>query len=172
MDYNGTIPSKPKAENVTKKSEESSGSTPAPAEGNEATSKGNKDSGSSNKDDDVFSDSDSEEATKSSKNRRAKAASAEEGKASTTTSTSETSNKNSDQIASVTRATENVSLGSQVSQPTKDPTSAGSELKTDAVGGTAPALNSTTNNTESEFKVIAADASVFTFGDEDDYESE
>jgi hypothetical protein len=45
-----------------------------------------------------------------------------------------------------------------------------SERKSDAVGGAVPALE--VPNTESEFKAMAADASVFTFGDDEDFESE
>jgi phosphatidylinositol-3,4,5-trisphosphate 3-phosphatase/dual-specificity protein phosphatase PTEN len=38
------------------------------------------------------------------------------------------------------------------------------------VGGTVSSLEA--NNAQSEFKAMAADASVFTFGDDEDYESE
>jgi len=44
------------------------------------------------------------------------------------------------------------------------------EPKSDAGGGAVPALE--VPNRESEFKAMAADASVFTFGDDEDFESE
>ncbi|WP_232819247.1 hypothetical protein, partial [Homoserinimonas sp. OAct 916] len=78
----------------------------------------------------------------------------------TTTSSSEAKSK-PDQIASLTEATKQVSIGNTGSTQVH----AASEPKTAVAGGTVP-------SSESEFKAMAADASVFSFGDDEDYESE
>ncbi|KAL5790582.1 hypothetical protein ACOSQ2_005470 [Xanthoceras sorbifolium] len=157
VDYTGPIPASPSSETVTKESNESSGSAPAAV--NQGTTAPNENKNSGNQDD-VFSDSEAEEVG-SAKKRQARAASADGGAGSTTSSNSET-NPKSDQVANLARATEQVSLGNVGSQPTNAP----SEQKKDAIPGLGAA------NTESEFKAMAADASVFSFGDEEDYESE
>ncbi|KAF3435450.1 hypothetical protein FNV43_RR22539 [Rhamnella rubrinervis] len=150
------VPTTPNTETTTKSSDESSGANPAPVDGGDAAPKQTKTSGNQ---DDVFSDGETDEG--SSKSRRAEAASVAGGAVSNSTSTSETNSK-SDQIASLTRATEQASIGGKGSTQVH----AASEPKSVAAGVSVPSLS------ESEFKAMAADASVFTFGDDEDYESE
>ncbi|KAK6159314.1 hypothetical protein DH2020_006628 [Rehmannia glutinosa] len=104
--------------------------------------------------DDEFSDSDADEKNASSKSKQTEISSQVAG-----TVTTNDANVDSHQIANLTRKAEQVSLGSSGSTNT--------ELKKDAVGGT-----SGTEGEVSEFKAMAADASVFSFGDDEDYESE
>uniref|UniRef100_A0A6P4ACL8 phosphatidylinositol 3,4,5-trisphosphate 3-phosphatase and protein-tyrosine-phosphatase PTEN2A n=1 Tax=Ziziphus jujuba TaxID=326968 RepID=A0A6P4ACL8_ZIZJJ len=159
VDYNSSVPATPNTETTTNRSEGSSGANPASADGGGADPKQTKNSGNQ---DDVFSD----EEAGSSKSRRAAAASSAEGAAVNATSKSETDSKKSDQIANLTRATEQASIGSTGSTQAHS----ANESKSVAVGGSVPAFEGT--NPESEFKAMAADASVFTFGDDEDYESE
>ncbi|XP_030486306.2 phosphatidylinositol 3,4,5-trisphosphate 3-phosphatase and protein-tyrosine-phosphatase PTEN2A [Cannabis sativa] len=165
VDYNGTVVTTPKAESTTKTQDESSQSSPATAAGDEVAPTPNpkqtKDSGNQ---DDVFSDGEADE-TGSSKNRQAETAPAGSGNVVTTTFTSENKSK-PDQIASLTKATEQISIGNAGSTQVH----ASSEQKPDVAGASVPGIENP--NPESEFKAMAADASVFTFGDEDDYESE
>jgi len=113
-----------------------------------------------------FSDSEAEE-TGSSKSRQAEVASAVGGNVINTTSSSET-RIDSHQIASLSRETEHISLGLGNTGSTQ--MHVDTEPKSDAGGGAVPALE--VPNRESEFKAMAADASVFTFGDDEDFESE
>jgi phosphatidylinositol-3,4,5-trisphosphate 3-phosphatase/dual-specificity protein phosphatase PTEN len=163
VDSNGIVTSTPNTETAAKKTDESSGTSPASVDEGASRPSQNKDSKGRDKDD-VFSDSEAEE-TGSSKSRQAEAASAARGTVINTTSSSETKT-NSDQIASVSRETEHLSLGN--TGPTQ--MHVDSERKSDGVGGAVPALE--VPNTDSEFKAMAADASVFTFGDDEDFESE
>ncbi|XP_019441473.1 PREDICTED: phosphatidylinositol 3,4,5-trisphosphate 3-phosphatase and protein-tyrosine-phosphatase PTEN2A-like isoform X2 [Lupinus angustifolius] len=75
-------------------------------------------------------------------------------------------NRISNQITNVTHATEQVSLGNKSSTAIHST----GEPKSDVDGRTTSGLEAP--STESEFKAMAADASVFTFGDEEDYESD
>ncbi|XP_031283781.1 phosphatidylinositol 3,4,5-trisphosphate 3-phosphatase and protein-tyrosine-phosphatase PTEN2A isoform X1 [Pistacia vera] len=161
VDYNGPVPASPSSETVTKKSDESSGSAPALVNHGVAAPNENKETGNPDNDD-VFSDGEAEEGG-SSKSKKALAA----GGTASTTSGYETKN-NSDKVANLAHATEKVSLGNVGAQPAEST----SELKKEAaaVGGGIPGHE--VPNTQSEFKAMAADASVFSFGDEDDYESE
>lgn len=85
---------------------------------------------------------------------------------STTNSTTET-NTQFDQIANLTSGTEQVSLGSTGSTNIHFI----SDAKNDAGGGALTSREVPLGEV-SDFKAMAADASVFTFGDEDDYESD
>lgn len=160
-DYNGPVRAAANSETVAKKPDETSGSAPASVGQGLDASKESKDSGNNDKDD-VFSDNESEEA--GSKSKKAPAASAAGGTVSAAPR-SETKTE-SDQVANLARVTKDVSLGNAVSQPTH----AAGETKGGAVAGPTSGLD--TSNRESEFKAMAADASVFSFGDEDDYESD
>lgn len=160
-DYNGPVRAAANSETVAKKPDETSGSAPASVGQGLDASKESKDSGNNDKDD-VFSDNESEEA--GSKSKKAPAASAAGGTVSAAPR-SETKTE-SDQVANLARATKDVSLGNAVSQTTH----AAGETKGGAVAGPTSGLD--TSNRESEFKAMAADASVFSFGDEDDYESD
>ncbi|XP_019194961.1 PREDICTED: phosphatidylinositol 3,4,5-trisphosphate 3-phosphatase and protein-tyrosine-phosphatase PTEN2A-like [Ipomoea nil] len=156
IDYDGTIPAKFKSEDASKKSDEMSG-TNSSTDGTQANSDQSKGSGSRDHNDDVFSDSEGEESTKTS----ARSSSAAPSGGVIESSTSE------EQITQVTCQTEQLTIGGQ--EPTDLKTDTSSEIKIDAVKTTAsiPNLGST------DIKAIAADASVFSFGDDDeDYESE
>ncbi|XVF45087.1 hypothetical protein PTKIN_Ptkin02bG0177600 [Pterospermum kingtungense] len=166
VDYNGTVPTKPQAEIATTKPDESSGTSATSTDKAAAPSPSNndKDPGPNEKDD-VFSDNEADESG-SSKSRQQKVASADGAAAPSATSKSET-NTNSDQVASLVHSTEQVSLGSASSQQMHT----ASEPRKDTVGeATATAVQ--VSRSESEFKAMAADASVFSFGDDEDYESE
>jgi phosphatidylinositol-3,4,5-trisphosphate 3-phosphatase/dual-specificity protein phosphatase PTEN len=159
VDYNGTVPASPQTETSNDKSVESSVATPIPVDGTSGTANSNKDSESNDKDD-VFSDSEAEES--SSKTRQSKATSEAGGTANTKSPTSETTNAT--QIAGLTHETQQISLGK---------TSSTTEPRNVAIGETASGLEVPTPVGEvSDFKAMAADASVFTFGDDEDYDDE
>lgn len=121
------------------------------------TSSGNQDK------DDVFSDSEAEE-TAASKGRQVEPASAATATGSVNSGSG--NNTKSDQIGSLTQATGQVSIGSTSTKQAHIP----NEPNNAAVGGSVP--GNEVCNSESEFKAMAADASVFSFGDDEDYESE
>ncbi|KAK5843948.1 Phosphatidylinositol-3,4,5-trisphosphate 3-phosphatase and dual-specificity phosphatase PTEN [Gossypium arboreum] len=84
--------------------------------------------------------------------------------------TSKSKTTNSDQVASLVKSTEKVSLGSTdtqhkhaINEPRKDTV----QQAADAADARVPISSS-----ESQFKAMAADASVFSFGDEEDFDSE
>ncbi|KAI3938341.1 hypothetical protein MKW98_015240 [Papaver atlanticum] len=159
IDYDGTIPAKSKTEVATNKESPaggSSGTTTTTADQSAPASKPNKVSENQDKDD-VFSDTESEGSVSSKKRHGQMSSSA----GTTTTATNDPKTGVApEEMADVTRRTENVSLGNdgRVQNPT-------SEVKHDGTGG-ASSMES------SDFKAIAADASVFSFGDDEDYESE
>lgn len=163
-DYNGNVvTSNPEA---TKKSDESSSKSPAPAETNTPAPNADKESGDGDqdKDDDVFSDGEAEHPA-SSQSKQTKAPSKAVATVASATKESE-ANKTSNQITNITHATEQVSLGSKISTPSHST----GEPKSDVGGKTVSSLDGPSS--ESEFKAMAADASVFTFGDDEDYESD
>lgn len=159
IDYDGTIPTKSKTEVATSKESPvggSSGTTTTTGDQSASASKPNKDSENQDKDD-VFSDTESEGSVSSKKRHGQMSSSA----GNTTTATNDPKTGVApEEMADVTRRTENVSLGNdgRVQNPT-------SEVKHDGTGA-ASSIES------SDFKAIAADASVFSFGDDEDYESE
>lgn len=160
VDYNGNVVTS-RPETVTKKSDESPSNSPAPVEVSPAAPNASKESEGAEKDD-VFSDGEAEHPSSS----RSKQTKAPEAVETVTNAPRESeSNKNSDQVSNLTRATEQVSLGNKISMPIH---SAG-EPKSDD-GRTVSSLPAPSS--ESEFKAMAADASVFTFGDDEDYESD
>ncbi|KAK8562893.1 hypothetical protein V6N13_018555 [Hibiscus sabdariffa] len=155
VDYKEPVPSKPPTETATNKPDENSGTSASPADGGAAAP-------SSNEKDDVFSDGEVEDSGLSS-NRQQKPA------APSATTKSETSTNAADQVASLVHSTEQVSLGSaniQETHTTSNRRKDGSATTATSAAGTG------VSGSESEFKAMAADASVFSFGDEDDYESE
>ncbi|KAH6772699.1 PTEN 2 [Perilla frutescens var. frutescens] len=160
VDYDPAAASaRPPSETTASESTENSGadaaSRPSPGPVEEATA-----AKDSKKDkDDEFSDSDSEE-TASSKSRQTGISSQAAGSVTVKDATSQ-NNADSNKIANLTSKTEQVSLGSSASTHT--------EPKKETVGGT-PGTGA--GGEVSEFKAMAADASVFSFGDDDDYESE
>ncbi|KAJ7013469.1 phosphatidylinositol 3,4,5-trisphosphate 3-phosphatase [Populus alba x Populus x berolinensis] len=163
VDYDGTVSTRSNIETAVKKSDEGSSTAPASVDATSTAPNQNKDSASNDKDD-VFSDSEVEESV-SSKQKQAQASSAGGETAATPAPGSGTDNK-TDKVASLTQATEQFSLGNTGSQKSHAP----AQPKIEAVGGTVSSLEA--NNSQSEFKAMAADASVFTFGDDEDYESE
>ncbi|KAJ4962325.1 hypothetical protein NE237_022264 [Protea cynaroides] len=165
IDYDGTIPTKPKPETVNKPSNGSSESVPTKADGDASIPSPSKGSGSQDKDD-VFSDSEAEDGG-SSKGRRNQAVTGVGGPATTSGGGPPETGTTAEQMAAVTHGTKQVSLRSE---GTNQITSA-SEVNTDGGSRVSSDLD-VTKMDSSDFKAIAADASVFTFGDEDDYESE
>lgn len=167
-DYDAALPARPQSETATKESADSSSANPAPVSnptsGSEPADGTNVNQQPGNNDkDDVFSDNESEEPGMS-KARQSKAAS--EVSAPADAKNPGSRNKDdSDKISSLTHKTEQVSLG--------DTSSVHSEPKKDASVGTASSVDvSNPVGGVSDFKVMAADASVFSFGDEEDYESD
>ncbi|TYH29417.1 hypothetical protein ES288_A01G009800v1 [Gossypium darwinii] len=84
--------------------------------------------------------------------------------------TSKSKTTNSDQVASLVKSTEKVSLGGTdtqhkhaINEPRKDTV----QQAADAADARVPISSS-----ESQFKAMATDASVFSFGDEEDFDSE
>ncbi|KAG6789775.1 hypothetical protein POTOM_005899 [Populus tomentosa] len=163
VDYDGTVSTRSNIETAVKKSDEGSSTAPASVDAATTAPNQNKDSASNDKDD-VFSDSEAEESV-SSKQKQAQASSAGGETAATPAPGSGTDNK-TDKVASLTQATEQFSLGNTGSQQPHAP----AQPKIEAVGGTVSSLEA--NNSQSEFKAMAADVSVFTFGDDEEYESE
>ncbi|KAL6339261.1 hypothetical protein AAG906_024412 [Vitis piasezkii] len=150
IDYDGTIQTRFKSDSSRNGSDGNSGYVPAPSGGVAATSNQSKVSESQDNDD-VFSDSEGEE-TESSTRKQAQATSGTGHGA-----PGPKSGSTVEQIAGIKHGTEHLSLVSeQPSQinPSKEPKSDGALQEV------------------SDFKAIAADASVFSFGDEEDYESE
>lgn len=156
VDYNGNVPTTPNTGTIMKKTDEGSGTTTVSVDEGATRPNQKKDK------DDVFSDSEADE-TVSSKSRQAQATSAGGGTVTNNTISSSETKTKSDQIASLSRATEHLSMGNTVHVDGLS--------KSDAIGGAVSVLE-VLPNTQSEFKVMAADASVFTFGDDEDYESE
>lgn len=160
VDYDTVFPtrSQPEADVSSSKSSDTSSANPStgPTSPNETNS--SKQSVGSNDKDDVFSDNEADETGKS-KDRQVTVA--------PETSSGNNSNNNNNtgsgtpQISSLMHKTEQVSLG--------DSGLKHNDQKKDDV---APAPESSSNAGVSDFKIMAADASVFTFGDEEDYETE
>lgn len=165
VDYSGNVPTTPNTETSAKKPDESSGTKPSSDEGGAAAAPQESKSPGSRDKDDVFSDSEAEEGG-SAKSRQAEATSPPAGVPVASTSTSSESDTKPDQISSLTNATKQVSIGNTDSKQA----AAASEPKSSVSGGNAPGLEA--SSAESEFKAMAADASVFSFGDDEDSESE
>ncbi|CAI0557441.1 unnamed protein product [Linum tenue] len=131
-----------------------------------ATSMQSKGSTPSPDKDDVFSDNEADESV-SSKRKGAeamtqpKATTAADGGSIAAAATAKTEQ----QVSSLAKATEQVSVANAASEKPVHNTNQ-PKGGSDTSGGVA------SNSTESEFKAMAADASVFTFGDDDDYESD
>lgn len=152
VDYDSAVPARPPSEATASTPIEISGPSTAVDEAAAATNL-NKDSGNQEKDD-VFSDVEAEE-TGSSKTRQTKAARETSGTDNTTASRPD--NKlDLKQVANLADKAEKVSLGNAGSVPTQP--------KKDVVENSAGVV--------SEFKAMAADASVFSFGDDEDDESD
>lgn len=167
VDYDGSQLPKPKptagpADN--KSDTNSSGSTVA-KENNAAPAESNKGTGSNDKDE-VFSDSEGEDG--SSKGRKEKTTS---GGQSNTNASKPSETSTVQEASAAASRLEKVAVTEQGAAKAPDTTSLKTEVSSKSSSTTEPppAVDS---SSMSEFKAIAADASVFSFGDEDDYESE
>ncbi|XP_027078309.1 phosphatidylinositol 3,4,5-trisphosphate 3-phosphatase and protein-tyrosine-phosphatase PTEN2A-like isoform X2 [Coffea arabica] len=159
IDYDGTISSKFKADQVAKGSDGRVGSQASSSDRNDANTAQVEVTPKRDNDDDVFSDSDGEGSVPS--RRSVDNTSSAVG----TTSPLESGSKDN-QITSFTDQTKQLSLGSKESAPFQTNTS--KETKFDVV----ERVDSIPNLGSGDIKAIAADASVFSFGDDEDYESE
>ncbi|KAK4804347.1 hypothetical protein SAY86_004164 [Trapa natans] len=156
VDYDGTVSSQASTQTIPKSPGGSSETASVvPPENEEAVTEASRDKQNNDKDD-VFSDSDTEEGSISSKNKRSQTTAATSGTTLSATSAPGT-NAKKDQVSSLTHETERMSLGSSDSAQPKTVSAA-----------SVPDLSTS----ESEFKAMAADTSVFSFGDEEDYESD
>ncbi|KAK3019067.1 hypothetical protein RJ639_004354 [Escallonia herrerae] len=157
IDYDSSVPTKYKADDhAGKESDARPGNTTTLSDGVAANSNQNKVAGNQDSDD-VFSDSDGEE-TQGSRSGLAHASS---GRTAAPLEYGTTSK----QIATLVHGTEELSVRSK--EPTQ--TSIPSKEKT-----TDEAVRSVSipNLGSGDFKAMAADASVFSFGDDEDYDSE
>jgi phosphatidylinositol-3,4,5-trisphosphate 3-phosphatase and dual-specificity protein phosphatase PTEN len=167
VDYDGSQQpeTKPAAGPIDNKSDADSSPSEVAKEANPAPAESNKGAGSNDKDE-VFSDSEGEDG--SSKGRREKdtnaQGSANAAKPSETSIVQEAS-------AAASRIEKVAITNEQGTAKGSDPTSLKTEVSNKSSSATIPALPVESSGM-SEFKAIAADASVFSFGDEDDYESE
>jgi len=153
VDYDGSVPVKPKADGASKGKDLRQGNISSSSEGTKANLNKNKVSGGQNRGDDVFSDSEGEDGTPSSTRSQTRA--------SQTAAAGVDSGSQKEQIANLTHNTE------QLSRRNSDTKNGANENKSVTVERAAiPNLGS------SDIKAIAADASVFSFGDDEDYESE
>ncbi|KAJ8637827.1 hypothetical protein MRB53_012094 [Persea americana] len=165
VDYDGSsLVAKPKSDTASKASDGSSGTVSMTREG-AAPLDSNKGAGSNDKDD-VFSDGEAEESG-SSKARHAKAAARVGGPAASVGGPKMEDAK--EEVRSVRQGVEQIPLqnGGMKQNPSNN------ELKNEGViGGSSIDVPKLDSLGVSDFKAIAADASVFTFGDDEDYESE
>lgn len=154
VDSNGTTPSKPQTDGNAKGTDEKSRNPPSSTE-NKDTSQHSNASRKQNNEDDVFSDSDGEEpmASRSSADQHISSAPQSE------------SSIKSERVSSVSHQTERLSLGRE-SISSQSRTS--NEVKVDEV----ERASTISNMGSTDIKAIAADASVFSFGDDEDDESE
>ncbi|KAH8503321.1 hypothetical protein H0E87_014557 [Populus deltoides] len=160
IDYDGTLPARSEVDSACKGSDVTSSGHVAATDGGVA---GHSNRSDIAENDDVFSDSEGEE-TGVSKSRQAQAASgiglAHPDHASNTTT---------EQMRNLTQGAEQLSLRSH--EPSQ--INASKEPSAGGAGNPAPGIETRhlDSGGASDIKAIAADASVFTFGDED-YESE
>lgn len=155
-DINATMPTNPSSETASKTPEETSAAKSSPVEGSASVPGANKETENADKDD-VFSDNeaDSTGPTKTSSSASSKTSEAKQS---------------SDETSGLTHATEKVSISGN--KGSSQPVQGGTVNKAEATEKPTGAGVNASSSSESEFKVMAADASVFSFGDEDDYESD
>ena len=160
IDYEGTLETNSKANSANKGTEGNSGYVKGRVTAN---SKQSKASGSEDNDD-IFSDSDGEESG-SSRSRQTQAGTGVEPSAS-----SHLSNPAAEQIGTSGHGTHQLSVKNQA--PSSN--NASKDASINGVGKPSCGLEipSMDSMGASDIKAIAADASVFSFGDEEDYESE
>ncbi|KAL7101430.1 hypothetical protein ACP275_08G053100 [Erythranthe tilingii] len=147
IDYDGTTIPKTKTDHNTKGEEgKSSNESKANSEQSNASRK-------QNKDDDVFSDSEGEEESTTSRSKQGNTISTE-------------SRSDAGGISAISHQTEKLSLGRE---STSSEPRTSHEVKID---GAERATAKIPNLDSADIKAIAADASVFSFGDDEDYESD
>ncbi|KAH7520234.1 hypothetical protein FEM48_Zijuj08G0122600 [Ziziphus jujuba var. spinosa] len=163
IDYNGTLPTGSKSDSSKKKSDGSSSNVPDSSDGIKANpSKGKAPHSEDN--DDVFSDSEGEQ-TEASKKQPTRVSSGAEP-----AGLEHASNTIAEEIGNLAHGTDQLTISSKknlqnnaLQQPNVD------GAKAPGLGHEKPNLDSGGVN---DIKAIAADASVFTFGDEEDFDSE
>ncbi|KAL1564178.1 Phosphatidylinositol 3,4,5-trisphosphate 3-phosphatase and protein-tyrosine-phosphatase pten2a [Salvia divinorum] len=155
VDYDGTAPLKTRADDNTKGADGKPQDVPSSSENKNRSSQQNK----QNNEDDVFSDSDGEEPAPS----RSSSVDPRPISIAGTAPQSEQATK-SERVSSVSHQMERVSVGRE----SMSSQSQSKEVKVDEVerASTIPNMGST------DIKAIAADASVFSFGDDEDDESD
>lgn len=158
IDYDGTRETNSKSVSVNKGTESNSGITEGRITANSKQSKasGNEDN------DDVFSDSDGEESG-SSRGRQTQSAAGVRPAIS-----SHLSNPAAEKTGTSKHGTHQ--LSAKNSEPLLN--NAPKDIGINGVGKPSSGLDMPETMGASDIKAIAADASVFSFGDEDDYESE
>ncbi|KAM7507129.1 hypothetical protein LguiA_017582 [Lonicera macranthoides] len=154
IDHDGTTPTKYKANQANEGSDRRSGETPT--NHGDAATHSNKSKAPENQDNDnVFSDSDGEETSSSRRNTTSEPGIGAPPQSGTMP----------DQISNLRQGTEQLSIGSK----NNTQINASNEKKSDR-DDERPA--SIPNFDSGDIKAIAADASVFSFGDDEDYESD
>lgn len=152
IDYNGTLPTKTKADSESTRAGGSSGRVSAPSNAGSAANSSRSKESKSEENDNVFSDSEGEESGDSKKGQPS-IASEEESKA----------HKQVDIVSPGTGLGKDEpgmhTISGETTNGERKPTSSDEISHMESVGA-------------SNIKAMAADASVFSFGDEEDYESE
>ncbi|KAL2939344.1 Phosphatidylinositol 3 4 5-trisphosphate 3-phosphatase and protein-tyrosine-phosphatase PTEN2A [Bienertia sinuspersici] len=176
VDHDGK-PTQPQPETVVQKPDEKADASSEAQNESSSAPKANKDSQSKpeseqQEKDDVFSD-DEADGSGSSRSRKAQAASSAEP-AKPTAPPPEPKTTSDQKVDSLTLEVEKVSLSKGSSTEGRAAKSSKNEAVAGAAAGAGAgaALTATKSDGVSEFKAMAADASVFTFGDDEDYESD
>ncbi|BAT93879.1 hypothetical protein VIGAN_08042700 [Vigna angularis var. angularis] len=167
LDHNANVVTLQPKTTSTKSDESSSNSPtgPVPVERSTPSQNAVKESESHNDKDDVFSDGEAEQsASSTTKQKNAPSEAVETVKNDTRGSDSD---RISNEIANLSHATEQVSLGNKSSSTSIHHAS---EPRSNVDSKTVSSIE--VPSAESEFKAMAADTSVFTFGDDEDYESD
>lgn len=162
IDYDGTLPTRSKSYSSPKKSDGSSSHVPDSSGRVEANSSRSK-APQSEDNDDVFSESEEEE-TGASKKQPARASSKAEP-----AGLDHASKTTPQQIENLAHGTNQMTLSSSKKDMLINSLPEPIEGAKKHAAGEMPSLDSEGVN---DIKAIAADASVFTFGDEEDFESE
>ncbi|RRT47950.1 hypothetical protein B296_00042417 [Ensete ventricosum] len=165
--YDGSNPPRQISSNANKESAGGTTSVTATKESSSTPpSTADRDFGNQDKDD-VFSDSEAEE-TGSSKSKRDRMVGDKDGTTVTAKGIEIKSSK--EEAATISQDIRQISL-KDAAEAKKNPDAADAKFEGSSKGSIVetPELES---STMSEFKAIAADASVFSFGDDEDYESE
>ncbi|XP_075482416.1 phosphatidylinositol 3,4,5-trisphosphate 3-phosphatase and protein-tyrosine-phosphatase PTEN2A-like [Primulina tabacum] len=153
IDYDGTVPSKVKTDRDTNSANATLRDAPSSSE-HKADPDQSKASGKQKEGDDVFSDSDTEEPA----NSRSKIGPG-------TASHPKSGTSPSEQMSSISHQTEELSLGRNSPSSHFDTSN---EMKLEGI----QRASSNPNMESTDLKAIAADASVFSFGDDEDDESD